>query len=268
MVNPIIHAIGRPVTRAAMRYLRWRGHDVVGRPPYLYDEAPLRTTANHDFVDDPRFARAIRVSRTGKFAQRGQYHGRWSLAVLLWAAEHALKLDADIVIFGVFEGTESAAIADYCDAGGLVERRMILVDTYTGCSPELWTEEELKAGADSAQWAYLEAGDLYETVKARFARFKNVDVIQGRVPDILPSIHVERIGLLYVDMNAAAPERAALEMLWGRVVTGGIVISDDYGHSSKGHGYYAQKIAFDEFAASRGVSVLSLPTGQGMIVKP
>jgi hypothetical protein len=71
-----------------------------------------------------------------------------------------------------------------------------------------------------------------------------------------------------LDLNVAAPERAAVEFFWDKLVTGGIVLSDDYGHSREGHGYYAQKLALDDFARSRNVEVLSLPTGHGMILKP
>jgi hypothetical protein len=39
---------------------------------------------------------------------------------------------------------------------------------------------------------------------------------------------------------------------------------DDYAY----HGYRQQKLGMDRFAASRGVQVLSLPTGQGLLIKP
>ncbi|HLO34499.1 MAG TPA: hypothetical protein VK194_00390 [Candidatus Deferrimicrobium sp.] len=42
------------------------------------------------------------------------------------------------------------------------------------------------------------------------------------------------------------------------------MILDDHGHLP----YAAQKRAFDAFAAERGVQVLLLPTGQGLIFKP
>lgn len=48
------------------------------------------------------------------------------------------------------------------------------------------------------------------------------------------------------------------------MVSGAIVVLDDYGWS----GHEEQKHAFDSFARSRGVEVLSLPTGQGLILKP
>src|SRR5262249_43682694 len=64
--------------------------------------------------------------------------------------------------------------------------------------------------------------------------------------------------------NNAAPEIAAAEHFWDRLVSGGIVVLDDYGWTK----HINQKHAFDEFANARGVKVLGLPTGQGLIIKP
>jgi hypothetical protein len=42
------------------------------------------------------------------------------------------------------------------------------------------------------------------------------------------------------------------------------VLLDDYA----GFGYEWQKIGMDAFATERGLSILSLPTGQGLLIKP
>jgi hypothetical protein len=57
---------------------------------------------------------------------------------------------------------------------------------------------------------------------------------------------------------------AAMEHFWPRLVAGEIVIIDDYGFS----GHEVQKRAADRFAASVGAAMLSLPTGQGLLLKP
>jgi hypothetical protein len=41
-------------------------------------------------------------------------------------------------------------------------------------------------------------------------------------------------------------------------------VLDDYAY----RGYREQKLGMDRFAASVGIEVLSLPTGQGLIMKP
>jgi O-methyltransferase len=47
-------------------------------------------------------------------------------------------------------------------------------------------------------------------------------------------------------------------------VPGAIIVLDDYGWRKQ----INQKIAFDRFADAREVNILSLPTGQGLLIKP
>jgi hypothetical protein len=65
-------------------------------------------------------------------------------------------------------------------------------------------------------------------------------------------------------MNCVAPEIAAAKFFWPNLVAGGIIILDDYGFSA----HHLQKEAFDQLAREWNVEILSLPTGQGLIIKP
>ena len=44
---------------------------------------------------------------------------------------------------------------------------------------------------------------------------------------------------------------------------GTVVLLDDYAYD----GYRSQKLGMDAFARSKGVPILSLPTGQGLLLK-
>ena len=65
-------------------------------------------------------------------------------------------------------------------------------------------------------------------------------------------------------MNCAVPEIAAAEYFWDKLVSGAVIVLDDYGWVC----HIEQKLAFDEFASRKNVQVLVLPTGQGLIFKP
>jgi O-methyltransferase len=65
-------------------------------------------------------------------------------------------------------------------------------------------------------------------------------------------------------MNCAWPEERAAEYFWNRLVPGGIIVHDDYGFKL----HEEQRKMMDRFAAGRGVPVLALPTGQGIVLKP
>jgi hypothetical protein len=116
------------------------------------------------------------------------------------------------------------------------------------------------AEASMARGSYVT--DL-ERVRANFAEWHNAVIIQGVVPDILPTISITHVAFLHIDMNCAYPERAAFEFFWERLSPGGMVLLDDFAH----RGYEQQAIEIAALASAKGVEVLSVPTGQGIIVK-
>jgi len=58
-------------------------------------------------------------------------------------------------------------------------------------------------------------------------------------------------------------EIAVLEHIYDRIVTGGIIILDDYGWSA----YRDQQKEEKNFFKKRKLKVMELPTGQGIILK-
>ena len=105
--------------------------------------------------------------------------------------------------------------------------------------------------------------NVYEDVKKTFSSHK-VEIIKGVVPNTLPLCKATKIAYLSIDMNCVEPEIAAANFFWDKIVQGGVIILDDYGFAQ----HINQKLAFDEFAKIKGISILSLPTGQGVIFKP
>ena len=93
-------------------------------------------------------------------------------------------------------------IADRLDFAN-VPRRFYLYDTFNGIPPQYDSE-----GHDAP--VYHEAG-LYESVVRRFARFPNVEVVRGIVPDSFARVVPDKIAFLHLDMNSAKAEIAALE---------------------------------------------------------
>jgi O-methyltransferase len=163
-----------------------------------------------------------------------------------------------LVECGVNRGGLARAILEYVQFGRL-KKTFYLLDTFSGLCSDYATTDEL--GRFSRPDAYEEC---YESVLETFRPFKNVRIVRGPVPDTLEQVKSEKVSFLSIDMNCAAPERAALEFFWDKLSAGAAVVLDDYGWK----GFEAQKISADEFAAGKKVQVLTLPTGQGLIFKP
>ncbi|MHB1293517.1 MAG: TylF/MycF/NovP-related O-methyltransferase [Anaerolineae bacterium] len=225
-------------------------------PSLRFNEDGLATEHDAPFLRDPRFLDAYGLGR-GTGSWRGR-EVRWRAYIACWAAEWAKHLEGDFVECGVFRGGLSRAIVHYIDLNSL-NKRFYLLDTFEGIPAESINEEERRQGRRPGLYE-----DCFADVQATFAAFPGVRLIRGRVPDTLPQVDAERICYLSLDMNCAAPELAAAEFFWDRLVSGGVILSDDYGFT----GFESQRKALDGFTAERGIQVMALPTGQGLIVKP
>jgi len=230
---------------------------------HVYDQDGLRSIHNHEFMDDPLFQRAY---RRGVAAAGEDYRWHWRVHVGLWAASCARRLEGDFVECGVNRGCLSSAVMEYLNWDSTA-RTFYLLDTFSGLDEQYLTEQEKKAGLMEENEELLQSGFYVsgvETVKANFSQWKNVRIIQGPVPETLGQVDAKRIAYLHLDMNCSPPEVAAAEFFWPRLVPGAIILLDDYAY----RGYRSQKIAMDEFARKLGLNVLSLPTGQGLMIKP
>jgi hypothetical protein len=135
-----------------------------------------------------------------------------------------------------------------------------LLDTFAGIDLSQLEGDELVAARERNERMDLAHAD---SVRAWFSQWRNVNVIEGSVPATLPLVHADEIAFLHLDMNSSAPEVAALEYLWERLVPGAVVLFDDYGY----RGYEAQRHALGALARRRDIPIASLPTGQGLLIR-
>ncbi|WP_284416169.1 MULTISPECIES: TylF/MycF/NovP-related O-methyltransferase [unclassified Bradyrhizobium] len=229
----------------------------------VYDYCGLRTDPtivhNHDFMRDPRFVAAY---ERGVVAEGYEPHYYWRAHVALWCASVAARLTGDFVECGVCRGMLSSSIMTYLN-WNQIGRRFVLFDTFTGVDEEIVSAEEVASG-NLGYFREMYKEDIYERVVRNFSEFKNVEIVKGSVPSTLSSVDIEAVAYLSIDMNNVTPEIAAINHFWDKLQPGAPVLLDDYGFVR----YEAQKRGFDAWAAERGVSILALPTGQGLIVKP
>lgn len=248
--------------RIAERLNKWEMH---GDPSYNHDYLAV-WNKSLGFMQSPRFLSAYKRGNESGHAigrPRGSkldVHIEWRIHVCCWAAAHACHLEGDFVECGTNTGIMSLAVCEYIDFNRL-DKSFWLFDTYEGIPLDQISDEEQAMGRANENDMYF---DCYEVTKQNFSEFPNAHLVKGRVPDTLKDVSIEQVAYLCIDMNLLAPEKAALEYFWPKLVSGGMVVFDDYGWS----GYRLQKDSHDAFARENGVEILELPTGQGLLVKP
>lgn len=216
--------------------------------------SPVLTWTHPGFLENREFNLAFDKAR-----EISGYRNdiRWRAHVLAEIARHCLSFEGDFVECGTRTGLMAHTLIDYL---GLAksDRKFYLLDTWTGFDKASLGKDELHLA--NAEYDKIE----FERIASNFAYCPNVVLVKGAVPGTLGRVESKKVSFVHIDMNCVAPEMAAAEFFWDRLTSGGAIVSDDYGHP----GYEQQRRAYDAFAKAKGVSVLSLPTGTGVIFKP
>lgn len=236
-----------------------------GPPGYDHDFMAV-WGRNLQFMREQRFLSAYRRGENGlplsSLLRRGdpEVHIEWRAHVCRWAASHALHLPGDLVECGVNTGFLSAMICEYINFNN-TDKSFWLFDTFAGIPLEQLNDAEKRLGREERNASYP---DCWEIVQKNFSPFPKAYLVRGKVPDTLATVPIAQVAYLSLDMNIALPERAAIEFFWPLLVPGAMIVLDDYGWNT----HESQKETLDEFARAAGVAILTLPTGQGLLIKP
>jgi hypothetical protein len=218
---------------------------------FSYCQDGLYTIHNNSFMSDPAFIKAEQAgAATGTWSNI-----HWRVHTILWAASKAMKLEGDFVECGTYKGGFAKAIVEYLNFGSS-SKTFYLLDTFRGLVPELLTAEEKGLVRKNYE-------DCFDIVSKTFSEYDNVKLVRGIVPDTLSQVPSDKISFLSIDMNSVKPEIEAIDYFWPKLVPGGLVVYDDYAFK----GFELQYKAHNEWAKSKGIEILSLPTGQGLLIK-
>jgi len=227
--------------------------------PITYGHNKLYTSHNADFLKNTDFEKAYNTANN----QTGYRNpAPWRAYVNCWAIRRAVREGAgDLVECGTWHGTTALAGMLY---SGFFEnnrgKKFYLVDSWEGVDESNLAEGEKVRYARAKKDMY---SGLYPSIIERFGDKQGVVLVKGFVPEALKRIDSTLVSYLHIDMNSAYPEVEALKFFWPLLNKGAVVVLDDYGF--KGH--EVQKMAIDKICVDLGSEVLTLPTGQGIIIK-
>ncbi|HUQ64390.1 MAG TPA: TylF/MycF/NovP-related O-methyltransferase [Acidimicrobiales bacterium] len=207
------------------------------------------------FLEDARFNQLFwRIA--GRWAG-GPLDVRWRVWVLTQCARQCKNLSGDLVEFGVYRGASASMILSYI---GLRDgQRLHLFDTFSGIPATELTEAEVAAGF-SGHLADTSIIDLKEFL----APWRDqISFVAGDVLQTTTAAETGPLSLAHVDLNAARATKVALDYVYLRLVSGGMIVFDDYGWA----GYEDQRAVIDDFFSSRPEAILALPTGQAIVVR-
>jgi hypothetical protein len=233
---------------------KWRTFTV-----WSYATTRFATQHNVGFLDNPDFQRSYdrAVAAAGDDWWNVGLHFRLHQAI--WCAQHCMTIPGDFVELGTGRGMTMAGVLEALPNWATSGKTLYLCDTFEPFGIE---------SSSGQQSAEVGINPIYahsiDAVRATFADRTHVTFVQGLLPDSLTDMQASSIAFLHIDLNSAAPEVASLHALWPRLSTGALVLLDDYAYV----GSEDQYAAMNEFARTHGVMILTMPSGQGLLIKP
>tara|TARA_B100001059_G_scaffold228624_1_gene259979 strand:- start:6400 stop:7131 length:732 start_codon:yes stop_codon:yes gene_type:complete len=166
-------------------------------------------------------------------------------------------LNGDWAECGVFKGASSLIISEY-------NRRYNLMRP--GCSMHLFDSfEGLAEPAVEDVGTNMVRGDyrgVEDEVKKNLAGYESLVYHRGWIPDRFNEVADRRFSFVHIDVDFYEPVRDSLDFFLPRMVSGGVIVLDDYGcHQTPG----ALRAA-DEIANRYRCHISGLPYGQAFII--
>lgn len=153
-------------------------------------------------------------------------------------AEHGIE--GAIVECGVWRGGSMMVVAQTLLDLSKLNYDLYLFDTFDGMSPPTHEDRTFSgtAAADvlersprgSNVWARSPIEQTRSALYSIGYPKERIHFVAGRVEDTIPARAPERIALLRLDTDWYESTRHELIHLFPRLITGGVIIIDDYGH--------------------------------------
>ncbi|MEA2701846.1 MAG: O-methyltransferase [Candidatus Parcubacteria bacterium] len=151
------------------------------------------------------------------------------------------RIEGAIVECGVWKGGSSMLAALTLLERGSADRTLYLYDTYAGMSEPTASDVNIHGRAAGARWRELARDGMNEWDYASLDEVRSnlrstgypeskTVFVKGKVEETVPGTVPERIALLRLDTDWYESTRHELEHLFPRLVRGGVLILDDYGH--------------------------------------
>jgi hypothetical protein len=238
----------RALTRDARKLAKgwqWRIGYLLGTPiPAEFDDdlvATIKRVRRHTLSSAARIAALcdsveylVRNRVPGDIVECGVWRGGSMMAAALTLARLG-DTDRDLYLFDTFSGMTEPTEAD-------------VPSPYDGYSPQRrWRR---RRRGRTSNWAAVSTDAVRAVMETTGYPSDRIHLVPGLVEETLPVQAPESIALLRLDTDWYESTKHELMHLYPRLVDGGVLIVDDYGH------YEGARRAVDEYFADRAERVL------------
>lgn len=167
----------------------------------------------------------------------GLYFDFDDFTILAQMIQQTKKIKGDYVEIGVYRGDSARFAVKYMRSLQL-QRKVWLLDTYEG-----FNYVEASESSDM-RWQNTHDDTSIELVRKRVKEDQNINIVKSNIiTDNLPD-EIENIAVCNIDVDLYEAVQYALYKVKNRVVKGGVIIAEDYGHTPE---LLGAQLAIDEF---------------------
>jgi hypothetical protein len=179
--------------------------------------------------------------------------------MLLETARNVRAVPGEIAECGMRYGKSSLFLL--CGAGADSSKFLHGFDSFAGLSTP--GADDLGEDGDTV-WQHGELAVAEEIARRNLARFSDrVVLYKVWIPERFSEVEDRQFSLVHIDVDLYDPTRDAVAFFYSKVNPGGAIICDDYGSAY----CPGAKKAIDEFFSDKPEQVISLPTGQSLVIK-
>jgi hypothetical protein len=271
-LHTVKRLLGRPIPAEFTEEVR--SHHLQEEYAIDYQQMLADFAARVRFSDmEPEFFPLLEEVRRFSMTTVERLYSLWSCVRYLVEAD----ILGDFVEAGVWRGGSMMLIAREILRSGTAPRLLWLYDTFAGLprpdskvdvdvlgnrAIDGWQARNLSG--ETSIWAYADEAEVRANMASTgypedFLRF-----VVGKVEETIPTRCPERIALLRIDTDWYCSYRHLLDTLYDKLVPGGVLLLDDYGHM------LGARRAVDEFRRERGIytPLLRVDYSCRLMIKP
>jgi O-methyltransferase len=174
---------------------------------------------------------------------------------------HENNIEGDIAECGVWKGGSMMAVAETLLKSGVTSRDLYLFDTFEGMTPPTDKDvdivgatavsllEQSDKAKDDSVWCCASLELVKSALNSVGYPAEKIHFVKGKVEQTIPLSAPDKIALLRLDTDWYESTRHEMEHLFPRLVKGGILIIDDYGH------WQGARKAVDEYFDKNDVKI-------------
>jgi len=167
-------------------------------------------------------------------------------------AEYCAHLGGTMAECGVYRGGSAYFIALALERSQSTDRHLHLFDTFSGMPAKYISKNDPHKPNEFSRTSLAE-------VRAILADYSFVEFHPGTIPETFSSIEEStRFSFVHLDVDLYRSNKSCCEYFYGRMITGGVLLFDEYGFE----GYeFTERLAIDEFFKDKPEHPFVLPTG-------